>query len=50
MCPRLVSIPLTISYHLDFPRISLNFGTYLHHALVERVQSKKCYFKCTVTF
>ena len=50
MCPRLVSVSLAISYHLDFPRISLKFGAYLNHASVRRVQSKECYFKCTLTF
>ena len=50
MCPKLVSVPLTISYHLDFLRISLKFKAYLHHASVRRVQSKECYFKCALTF
>ena len=50
MCPRPSSVPLTISYHLDFLRISLKFGAYLHHGSMGRVQSKECYFKCTLTF
>ena len=50
MCPRLASVSLTISYHLDFLRISLKFGAYLHHGSMGRVQSKECYFKCTLTF
>ena len=34
MCPRLASVPLTISYHLDFFHIFLTFGAYLHHGSV----------------
>ena len=34
MCPRLASVPLTISYHLDFLHIFLTFGAYLHHGSV----------------
>ena len=34
MCPRLASVPLTISYNLDFFCIFLKFGAYLHHGSV----------------
>ena len=34
MYPRLASVPLTISYHLDFLRISLKFVAYLRHGSV----------------
>ena len=50
MCPRLASVPLTISYHLDFVRISLKFGAYLHHGLVGRVKSKDCYLSARLLF
>ena len=43
------SVPLTISYHLCFLRISKVWGM-LHNGSVGRVQSKQCYFMFTYTF
>ena len=42
-------VPLTISYHLYFLRISKVWGM-LHHGSMRRVQSKKSYFMFTYNF
>ena len=41
-------VPLTISFHLYFLRIS-KVWSMLHHGSVGQVQSKECYFKFTHT-
>ena len=43
------SVPLTITFHLCFLRISKVWGM-LHNGSVGRVQSKQCYFMFTYTF
>ena len=42
-------IPVTISYHSYFLRISKVWGM-LHHGSVGRVQSEECYFMFPCTF